>query len=76
VQRITGPGAVGLLWLDGGPGTGKKLVTKFCIHILRQLALRRRQPHIGVHISASSAKAARRLSLRREAVPHCLLHPR
>ena len=62
VERITAPGAVGLLWLDGGPGTGKTLVTKCCIHILRQLALRRNQPDSGVHISASSAKAARRLS--------------
>jgi len=41
VERITTPGAVGLLWLDGGPGTGKTLVTKCCIHIFRQLALRR-----------------------------------
>jgi len=62
VLRVTAPGATGLIWLDGGPGTGKSLATKCAIHILRQRALLDNEPDSGVHITASSAKAARRLS--------------
>jgi hypothetical protein len=63
VLRVTAPDAKGLIWLDGGPGTGKSLATKCAIHILRQRGLAAdRLSSSGMLITASSAKAARRLS--------------
>jgi hypothetical protein len=62
VELVTAQGATGLVWLDGGPGTGKSLATKCALQILRQRAMSLSEADSGVHVTASSAKAARRLS--------------